>query len=371
MSSSILHVITTLQTGGAERMLTRVIQETRMQAQHAVIALAPGGQFYDELKAAGIPIFIFPITNPVQALLKLFGLANFVTRQKADTICGWMTHGNAIAALIKLYSFSRAKLVWHIRMTLYDFPNETFGQKIGLWFCKLLSWAPDVILYNSAEGRRQHEAFGFRAQRGALIDNGFDLDVLKPDEDLRRQTRQQLGVRDQEILIGLVARYHPMKNHKLFLEAAAQIHQQFSNSKFLFAGLDCDANNQELAALLERYGLRNAAILLGPRTDISAINNALDIAVNTSSWGEAFSNTLAEAMACGTPCVATDIGGAAHIIADTGIIVPPNDPAALTAAIAGMIGKCANLRAAARERIARHFDIIHIAQKYLAYYRRG
>lgn len=370
-TKKILHVITTLQTGGAERMLTRIIDATSAEARHAVIVLSPGGQFYDLLRAQNIPIFVYPLKNLFLLIWQLADLLVFAFKVKPDVICGWMGHGNAAAALIKIFTFNKAKLIWHVRMTLYDLQKETWGQRAALWLCKKLSRMPARILYNSVEGRRQHEEYGFYAENGALVDNGYNLDEWQPDDALRAKLRGEFNV-NGEILIGLIARYHPMKNHAMFIDAAAQIHWQEPDVRFLLAGLNCDAQNHELMQLLKKHDLENKFILLGPRMDIPAINNALDLAVSTSSWGEGFSNSLAEAMACGTPCVSTNIGGAAHIIGDTGMVVQPDDTDTFAAAVISMIAKIksnsANMRASARQRITDHFDIRRIAQQYLSYY---
>ncbi|HRJ12930.1 MAG TPA: glycosyltransferase, partial [Alphaproteobacteria bacterium] len=322
-----------------------------------------------------IPVFTFYTANPLVIFFKLWAVFNFIKMAKPDTIAGWMGHGNLAATVVKLLAFSKAKLIWHVRMTLYDLQSESFWQRIALWGCRILSGLPARILYNSATGQQQHEAYGFNNSRGALVDNGFDIDKIYPDSALREQTRNELGILPEHEAIGLIARYHPMKNHRLFIQAAAQIAQNFPNTKFILAGKGCDLKNSEIMTQLEGAGLTPHFILLGRRDDICAINNALDIAVSTSSWGEGFSNTLAEAMACSTPCVATDIGGARHVIGETGMVVSPNNLDAFVAAIEAILQKSASareeMRRAARQRIVDHFDIRHIARQYLRYYTHG
>lgn len=373
-SANILHVITTLRTGGAERMLVRIITETKNEAQHAVISLTSGGEFSEQLKQQGISVYSLDLNSPAKAFHKLLGIPQFLGELKPQIIAGWMGHGNLIATLIKLFMPKATKLIWHIRMTLYDLKKESLMQKATLYLCKWFSALPNAILYNSDAGKIQHEAFGFCKTNSILVDNGFDLDVLRPDTATRQKLRQQFNLTDANCLIGMVGRYHPMKNHALFIQAASTIQKKYLHARFLLAGLGCDKNNAELVQLLTENQILTSTILLGPRSDIADINNAFDLALSTSSWGEGFSNTLAEAMACGAPCIATDIGGARHVIGTTGTIVPPNNPPQLIQAIDTFLSLPAAARQqmgeAAQQRIKDHFDIKVVARQYLDCYLR-
>lgn len=368
----ILHIITTLRTGGAERMLTRIIFETQKDVSHAVISLTSGGEFSEQLRHANIPVYSLDMDAPLKAVNKFLGVSGFLQGFKPQIIAGWMGHGNLAATIIKFFMPKTVKLIWHIRMTLYDLKKESLMQKLTLHLCKWLSRMPDAILYNSEAGKLQHEAFGFSTARSKLVDNGFDLGVLKPDTATRQKLRQQFNLTDNNCLIGMVGRYHPMKNHALFVRAASEIQKKHPHARFLLAGLGCDKDNSELIQLLTDHQILTSTILLGPRSDIADINNALDLALSTSSWGEGFSNTLAEAMACGTPCIATDIGGARHVIGDTGSIVTPENTAQLTDAIDAFLNLPAEARREmgdkAQQRIRDHFDIQVVARQYLDCY---
>jgi len=117
------------------------------------------------------------------------------------------------------------------------------------------------------------------------------------------------------------------------LAALAQVRDQGRVVTHLLIGDGCVDTNSALTDLIAHFGLTQNIRLLGRRNDIPAVMNALDLHV-LSSQREAFPNALAEAMACGTPCVSTDAGDAALIIGATGWVVPIQDPSALAAAIA-------------------------------------
>jgi glycosyltransferase involved in cell wall biosynthesis len=214
---------------------------------------------------------------------------------------------------------------------------------------------------------------GYRAEKRVIIPNGFDCQVLCPDETARKAVRTELGVTEDEILIGLVARYHPMKDHAGFLRAAALVALEHPHARFVLAGTGISAQQTELAAALKQNELQGRVILLGERSDIPRLNNAFDIACSASAWGEGFSNSIGEAMACGVPCGVTDVGDSAYIVGDTGLVAPPRDPQALAKAIVRLIGMertgRQQLGAKARNRIETQFSLPAIVQRYEELYR--
>jgi glycosyltransferase involved in cell wall biosynthesis len=140
-----------------------------------------------------------------------------------------------------------------------------------------------------------------------------------------------LGIPADAFVIGLFAHYHPVKNHALFLEAARLLLQHQSNVHFILAGRGVTANNPNLHYLLEKIPAQQNLHLLGGRKDIPHLMNALDIYTLTSSYGEGFPESVAEAMACGIPCITTDVSDIARIMGNTGQRLPVQEitPSAL------------------------------------------
>jgi glycosyltransferase involved in cell wall biosynthesis len=259
-------------------------------------------------------------------------------------------------------------IVWSIRQSLYHLSKEKLLTQLVIRACSTLSPLPDRIVYNSHLSATQHAAFGFSDRRVRLIHNGFDTDIFKPDSYARNRLRDELDIPASNLAVGLVARVHPMKAHSTFLQAAAMFLRKVADSTFVLVGDGTGPEAFPHSALISKLGLTGRVRLCGRRTDIAAVNNALDIAVCSSSWGEAFPNALAEAMACGTPCVATSVGDAPEIIGDTGVVVPPGDAAALCAgwealAILGESGR-RELGVRARARIIERYSIDLMAERY-------
>jgi glycosyltransferase involved in cell wall biosynthesis len=201
-----------------------------------------------------------------------------------------------------------------------------------------------------------------------VISNGFDCDIFRPDEHTRCGIREQLGLESTSILVGMVSRLHPMKDHSGFLQAASLVFRLHPESRFLLVGKGLADGEPALTKLIKQLNLTGRVLLLGERTDTPRFTAALDIACSSSAWGEGFSNAIGEAMACGVPCVVTDVGDSAYLVRDTGVTVPPRNPDALAHAIGKLIdagpAKRKELGMAARRRIESEFSLPKIARRY-------
>jgi glycosyltransferase involved in cell wall biosynthesis len=201
-----------------------------------------------------------------------------------------------------------------------------------------------------------------------VIPNGFDLTHFKPDPFSRESVRQELGIAKDALLIGLVGRFDPKKDHDTFLRAAAFLHSCKTEVHFLLCGDQITWENAALKNEIETLGIVSWMHLLGKREDIPRLTSALDIAVSSSSFGEGFPNTIGEAMACGVPCVVTDVGDSALIVGDTGRVVPPKDPHALVIAWNHWIEMGLEHRKqwglTARRRVEEQYSLPAIVEKY-------
>jgi glycosyltransferase involved in cell wall biosynthesis len=209
---------------------------------------------------------------------------------------------------------------------------------------------------------------GYYVDSSRVIPNGIDTSLFAPSNEVRSTVRSWLGVPSNAFLIGLIARYHPQKDHATFLQAAALLIKRHPEVHFLLAGLEVDWENQTLQHLVQELKLLNQIHMLGECSDILSLTAALDIAVSSSSYGEGLSLAIGEAMACEVPCVVTDVGDSAILVSNTGIVVPPRNPPALANAWeclidAGAEARC-ELGKAARERILQHYSLESIVRNY-------
>ena len=201
-----------------------------------------------------------------------------------------------------------------------------------------------------------------------VIQNGFDTDVFRPDPAQRARIRREWGIGD-ELLIGVVARLHPQKDHATFLTAMALVAESHPSARYVLCGEGVSRGSEPFASMLAASPrLSERCLLRGSRDDVPAVLNALDIAVLSSAYGEGFPNIIGEAMACGVPCVVTDVGDAPALVADTGVVVSPRNAAQLASACVALIDMGAENRrrrgAAARRRVVGEYGLMRIADRY-------
>jgi len=371
---SIAHVINGLATGGAEMMLYKLLNRTdRTRYASSVVCLQPGGELRGKIEALGVPVADIGMTTKRPSWSSLRRLRTIMRERRPGIVQGWMYHGNLAALLAATFAPGRTALAWNIRQSLYSLSDEKRTTAAVIKLGSYLSRFPAGIIYNSNNGASQHEVIGYRPNTRVVIPNGFDTDLFVPSDQARSSVRVELGLPGDAKLIGLIGRYHAVKDHRCFLEAASLLKGRVSNVHFILAGRGVDDQNRELRDDLGKMNIAECVRMLGERRDIPRLTAALDIATS-SSRNEGFANVIGEAMSCGVPCVVTDVGDSARIVGDTGSAVPPHDPRALADAWTGLISMDEEKRRAlgqkARQRICEHYSLDTVVRQYEALYER-
>lgn len=363
---TILHLITGLETGGAQRMLSEVVRRTEPgRFRSVVVSMTGPGTVGPLIEAEGITLRSLELRRGWPDPRGLLRLIRLLHEFQPTILQTWLYHADLLGLMS--WQFARsAHLIWNIRCT------ETIGTSGILKLLALCSGFPDAVVVNAHAGQRYHEARGYHPRRWVLIPNGIDTRAFRSDAEARRRGRAELGIADDAVAILLPARYHPMKDHANFLRAVALLAKQRPDVRFACAGTGADAENLELTRAIAADQLGSRVRLLGERRDLEALYPAFDIVTLSSAYGEGFPNVLGEAMACGVPCVATDSGDASTIIGDAGIVVPPRDAVALAAGWEQLTGLGTAGRAAlgtkARARIVEQYDIDTIVARFNAFY---
>jgi glycosyltransferase involved in cell wall biosynthesis len=355
-----------LDYGGAEIQAT-VLANGLARLGHAVSLLVfyPGGPLFERVSSE-VTVRCLEKRGRWDVIGFLRRLSRALKEEQPEVLYAFMPVANLLGCLARL-RLPKLKVAWGVRASDMDLARYVWLAGFSDWLECRLSRCPHLIISNSAAGRRHAVSRGFPDNdRFIVIPNGIDVEHFRPDLRLRGVVRAEWGVLPYETLVGIVARLDPMKDYPSFLEAAAILVRRVRGMRFVSVGagpVDYVAVLQEQAS---RLGLDNKIIWAGPRDDLPAVYNAFDLMV-LSSVSEGFSNVLGEAMACGVPCVATDVGDAREILGDGTAVVPPGDPEALAAGIMALLERLrserASLGARLRQRIAENFSVETLVER--------
>ncbi len=323
-------LIRSLNVGGAERQLIELVKGLDKN-----IFIITVGVFYhegpliEEIKDIhGINVISLNKRGRWDIIRFVFRFIKLLKTLQPDILYSFLPDANLVGLISG--KIARVKqIVWGVRASNMDISRYDWLSRVSLRLSAFLSQFPDAIIANSYVGKSFHESIGYSNKRFHVVHNGINAERLKPDRNTGTRVRVEWGIDEKTILIGIVARMDPMKDHPTFLKAAQNFIQRHNDVCFVCVGDGLVDYKEKLYLLSEELGLRDFVIWAGLRSDMPAMYNALDIVTSTSSFGEGFPNVVGEAMACGVPCVVADVGDSAIIVGETGIVVPPKDTQAL------------------------------------------
>jgi glycosyltransferase involved in cell wall biosynthesis len=337
-----------------------------------VVSLTDIGPVGEKIYALGVPVQGVGMRRGILDPAKLWSLARQFKAERNHVVQTWMYHADLLGGLAAHWG-GGIPVIWGIRHSNLD---PEVNKRTTIWTAKICARLshrlPTRIVCCSETSRRVHIALGYAEDKMVVIPNGFDTNVFMPNPEARFSVREELGIPQEALLIGLVGRFDSQKDHHNFIKAAARLIIDYPHVFFLLCGDGISWDNALLAGWIKEAGLQQHFYLLGRREDIPQLTAALDIA-SLSSCFEAFPNVIGEAMSCGVPCVVTDVGDSALIVGETGLVVPPRDPEALAQAWKKLIrigdDERRKLGEAARRRILDNFSLPEIAACYEALYR--
>jgi glycosyltransferase involved in cell wall biosynthesis len=368
----VIHLITGLNTGGAEIALLRLLSKMdRQKFDLHVISMIPVGAIGEKIRDQGLPVYSLEMQPGQPSLRGFFRLLQFLKQIRPDVLQTWLYHADLMGLLAAKVAGLQT-IIWNIRSAEMDFLQYRWLSGRVVKLCALLSHWPIAVIVNSRAGQTIHTRLGYHPREWIFLPNGIDTQIFQPDPEARAKVRAEWQVGPDEILIGIVGRIDPQKDHATFIRTAALASQALPKLRFVCVGSgpeDYQVRMKELSTQLNLTNLRWA----GARTDMPAVYNALDVLVS-SSIGEGFPNVVAEAMACEKPCVVTTVGDSSILIAETGMCVPSGNPEALAEGLLRMLAlpavERARLGQKARQRIADNFSLQKMVSEYTALYER-
>jgi glycosyltransferase involved in cell wall biosynthesis len=363
----LVFLIRNLAIGGAERQLVTLAKGLdRSIFEVTVLCLYGGGELTRELTNTGVSVISLEKSSRWDLARFSLRFVTVLRRLQPDILHSYLTGQNLLTVLAKPALPAATRVVWGVRDSDVDTRQDDWLAKSTCWLESRVSRFADLIIFNSNAGRNYHLAAGFHGSRMVVIPNGVDTRRFSPDKASRSRVRLSWRVPEGSLLIGIVGRLNPMKDHQTFLRAAAILAKSRADARFVCIGAGPGGYTYDLKTMAGKLGLGDKVIWPGLILhDIPAAYNALDICCSSSSFGEGMSNAIAEAMACGVPCVVTDVGDSKLIVGETGILVLPKNPEALSAGWIAMAERLSSpqLHHAVRERIESRFSLAALVRK--------
>ena len=364
----ILHVITGLETGGAEAMLAKLVAGMdRTRFTNSVVSLTDRGELGASIESSGVPVHCLNMPRGWPDLRGVPRLVRLIKTFQPTMVQSWLYHADLLS-LIAAWIAGPVPLVWNLRCSNMDLEEYPYQTRLVQRVLSLCSHMPAAVVANSLAGQKYHHRLGYRPRRWEVISNGFDTNRFQPDHSVGPKLRKELGVPEDTVLLALIARVDPMKDHAMFLAAAGQVAAARANVHFVLVG----KGTETLIPRVAELGLSGRVHFLGLHRHIDRLIPGIDILCLSSAFGEGFPNVLGEAMAAGVPCVATDVGDIRLIIGNAGVVVPPRDPQAYAMTLIDLIDRGSSVRHAlgqeARAWIQAEYSLARVITRYETLY---
>lgn len=369
----ILHIIIGLNVGGAEMVLMRLVKSHlgNLARRNVIVSLTDMGELGSQLKSLGVEVHALGLRSVFGIPLVVWQLIRLTRRYRPAIVQTWMYHADLLGGVAAHMAGNRC-VIWGIRTT--DIRAGGSSTTIFVrWLCAWLSrWVPSVIVCAAEASRQSHIAVGYDATKMVVIPNGYDFSWLNASLEERQSLREQCGITQNEVVVGSLGRFHADKDQGNFVRLAALLAPQYPQLRFLMVGHGLDWDNAQLADWIVSTGFKSRFVLLGERKDVPQCLVAMDIFC-LHSRTEGFPNVLAEAMAMGLPCVTTDVGDAAMLLDDTGVVVPKEDSPAMAQGVARLLALGPNARHAlgsrAKARVEAEFSMARAQERFEEIYR--
>lgn len=353
-----------LDVGGSERQLTTLAAGLHRRGHDVLVfVLRGGGRLERELREAGVAIKTVESARAWYHPGSLRRLVSSLRGWDPDVIHSYLVVPNVVLATLRP-ALQRPRLVWGVRASRSD-ANYTLARS-AFAVTKVLARVPDLVIANSESAQRFHHEQGYAAHKVIVINNGVDTARYQRDEAGATRVRREWGVPVDAPLVGMVARLDPVKGHSNFVCAAGQVARADVAARFVCVGPPAGQARNRLERLAEKVGVGDRLMWIGARDDLAAVYSALDVCC-LASRSEGFPNAVAEAMACGTPCVVTDVGDAATIVDGAGVVVERGNSEALAAGVKELLSQPAgaqrSLGETARQRIVSRYSAESLVER--------
>lgn len=362
----VLHIIPTLDNGGAEGVLSRICAYDKKN-KHIILCLSSNGFYSDYLEKNKIEIIYLNIQTK-KILLKLFLICYYFKKINPDVYQSWMYEADFLSAIAKILILSQKKLYWGIRHSNFSSKQLNFKKKINLYILGILSkFIPKKIISCSYEGIKHHVKFKYSSAKFLVISNGYDPYHFKKSLSNKNKLRNKFKILKDQIVIGMVGRFHPQKSHDILIKSLSYIKN--NNFILLLVGKNINENNSQLKKLIKiNQRKKYKIILLDSVKNINEIYNLIDLNVLSSSFGEGFPNVLAEGMLSESVTISSNVGDAEVIVTNHNHIFNINNYLNLTNLInkkMDNISAFSRIAYIGRNKIKYNYDLSKMINKFI------
>jgi glycosyltransferase involved in cell wall biosynthesis len=330
---SVMFLMRDLCIGGAQRQVCALARGLAEAGQRVGISVFyRGGELETELSS--VPVSIFGLEKPHRFDLfrTVRRFRNVLKNFRPDILYSYLPVPNLFALVVR-FGRTRPLIVWGVRASAMQLDRYDWLTRFAYRLEVPLARLADLVIVNSHAGFRDAVARGIPAARLEIIDNGIDLIRFQPNKDLRARAREHWGVSDAAPVVGMVARIDPMKDHSTFFSGMALAIKTRPDLKAVCVAVGSSEEQHRLTAECADLGITENIRILGVQDNLSETYNGFDLLCSTSAFGEGFPNSVAEAMACGVPCVVTAVGDAPRVVGIAGTVIPTGNPSALAEAV--------------------------------------
>ncbi len=372
MTKRVTHLIAGLGLGGAETMLYQLLAHRKDSSIiHRVISLGAETYYEEPIRNLGIELLVFPFKKrPLKTINEIKEII-----KDTDTLCCWMYYGNLIGeiAFRRYHKDESKKIIWNIRQSNLDKGNVKQAILFVNWLCAKMSKKIDIIAYNGNLARQVHESRKYCSEKGIVLENGCDISLYNPQKSAPEDLRKEIGITADKKIIISVAKDDPVKDIPSFIKAFSKVHNRHPETVAVMCGRGIVKDNERLVMLCKKAGLNIGSDVfpIGLRHDVPRLFSGCDLYVLHSA-GEAFPNTLIQAMACEALCVTTDVGDAKRILNDSSLTACPKDPDDISDKIEVALSLSPEMqyekRRCNRIRVIEKYDINSIVGQYESLY---
>ena len=308
----IVFVIGSLGRAGSERQMIMLASGLQLKGHVvSIVCLDGAGGFDAEARESDLNLLVLE-KKFLRLPRSVFSYVKHVRNQKADIIYAFLPKQHIVATLLKLLT-KPAKIVWGIRASQVDWTSYRLRARLFWPIATLLSRWADLYIANSWSGANYHISEGYESNLMHVVPNGINAKIFHPDLKARTEIRKQWCIADDIPVIGMLARFDPMKGNQHFLEVAAIVANKIRNATFVAVGRHSESDAKLFLAVADSLGVKQRVMLFNTTQNPEKYLNGFDVLLVPSKT-EGFPNTVLESLACGTPVVGTNVGDIRTII---------------------------------------------------------